>query len=367
MSILRHISPLTTDERMQCEMQAKDSIRQSLEEPMLREVKRTSAYPPELIKWVWRGMAVVFIASALPSFFRLFTAGRDYFLLGINDHWQATVVGFSTFLLAEFLIVLSTVASRVLFAEGNMRRLFYVPMGIGFAIALEGNRIIEKPHDLFGWLMTIAPPVAVLSIALITEHIVLDSMKAQHEANADYEARLAEYQEWYNAPQNHKRFMAVFADNITQALASKNASGAGAKERKELMQSFTAHEWSMLVKRELMRRDGWYREGVDVDDVGDAPMRVAISRHRAVLGSGDDGGGVQSVQNAQNAHPSVQNAQMHNAQSLRRSATLEKAIEYIKNNPDDTKLTIRQLAEKAGVSTGTINNAFKVLRGEIEL
>lgn len=81
--ILRIIRPLSTDERLDCEAQAKAKIREHLDEPTRKIVDgETSSYPAYVVKWIWVGMGIVFVASALPSFFRLFTAGRDYFMYG---------------------------------------------------------------------------------------------------------------------------------------------------------------------------------------------------------------------------------------------------------------------------------------------
>jgi len=348
MSDITHIiKPLSQDERLACEMQAKETVRKSLEEPVRRVVTgETSSYPAYVVKWIWVGMGIVFVASALPSFFRLFTAGRDYFLMGIDDHWQATLVGFATFMLAEFLIILSTVASRVLFTRGDkIRQLFYVPMVIGFLIALEGNRIIEKPHDLFGWLMTVAPPIAVLSIAVITEHIILDKVKNQHDADVHYKAQYSQYRQWYDNPTAHTKYIHFYADNLQKAIAQKNVIGTGAKERRELMQGLTAMDWSRLVKREFMLADGWYQNGVNVDVSGDdAPMNVTISTSRARLPQMAGDGDVNPVhftEGVQNVQENIQ----HTPYKTKTSPKLEKVLAHLENNPNDATLSSRKLSE----------------------
>ena len=390
--ILRIIRPLSTDERLDCEAQAKTKIREHLDEPTRKIVDgETSSYPAYVVKWIWVGMGIVFIASALPSFFRLFTAGRDYFMYGavqgqisianasylvpvarsgINDHFQATLVGFATFMLAEFLIILSAVASRVLFDKGDtIRRLFYVPMVIGFFIALEGNRIIERPHDFFGWLMTIAPPIAVLSIAVITEHIILDRVKSQYEADTHYKVKLREYRAWYDDPTTHKDFINIYVDLLQKAIYQRNIVGQGAKERRELMAGLTAYDWSRLVKQEMKRAGGWYQDGVDVAvNADDEPMTISISTHRAKLPM-TAGGGVSNVSNLTQLDNEPRQMddldKVDNRQSVKRpSKAWDKAMKYLTNNPQDMELTTRELEEKIGVSRSTIANVLIELRNQ---
>lgn len=371
--ILRIIRPLSTDERLDCEAQAKAKIREHLDEPTRKIVDgETSSYPAYVVKWIWVGMGIVFVASALPSFFRLFTAGRDYFLLGIQDYWQATLVGFATFMLAEFLIILSAVASRVLFDKGDtIRRLFYVPMVIGFFIALEGNRIIERPHDFFGWLMTIAPPIAVLSIAVIAEHIILDRVKSQYEADTHYKTKLREYRAWYDDPTMHSDFVNIYVDLLQKAIAQKNVIGTGAKERRELMAGLTSSDWSRLVKREMLMAKGWYQDGVDVAvSGGDEPMPISISTHRAKLPM-TAGGGVSNVSNLtqlDNEPRQIDDLdKTDNRQPVKRpSKAWDKAMKYLTNNPQDMELTTRELEEKIGVSRSTIANVLVELRNQTD-
>lgn len=237
-----------------------------------------SRYPAWLTKAVGGVMLLVFVAAAMPSLFRLFTAGRDYFAHGINDPVQAAIVGLSTFLLAEFLIVLSTISARVYFT-GRSRLLFAAPVAMGLAVALVGNWTITQPGDIFGWLETIVPPVSVVFIALVLEKLILDSIHARHANEKAYQAALNDWkqatadqqaaeesayhdavrrwQDMTREPEQADDWTQVYATALREGLRAANARGRGMRERVEVMQSLNGRDWSRLVRRE-MDQDRWY-------------------------------------------------------------------------------------------------------------
>lgn len=305
---------LTEDQRLDAKERAKSLILRSAgDEPQPEQFRRAaplrpdreqyadtyiSRYPAWLTKAVGAVMLVVFVAAAMPSLFRLYTAGRDYFGHGISDPLQGAVVGVSTFLLAEFLIVLSTISARVYF-QGAARLLFVVPIGMGLAVALVGNWTITQPSDLFGWLETVVPPVSVVFIALVLEKLILDGVHSRHANEKAYQQAVAEWNQAVNEqkaseelayraailrwqtmtrePEESDHWRQVYATALREAIKAANAQGRGKTERVELMQSFNGRDWSILVRRE-MEADRWYERIDEEPAIEDAPTAHNLSQ-----------------------------------------------------------------------------------------
>jgi len=256
---LRQIKPLTDDERIECVERARAIVVRAVGDAPSREQfanATISHYPRWFTSLIGALLAVLFVAAGLPSFFRLFTAGRDYFLHGIGDPVQAALVGLSTFILAETLIIASTIAARVYFV-GKERRMFIVPIVMGLLMALVGNWYVTQPYDVFGWLETLVPPFAVLFIALIGERLILDAIETRHANEIAYGRAHAEWKLATHDPEKHPRYMAAYANTLRRKLIEVQSIGNGAKARGELMQQLSTDDWRALVRRE-MQADEWY-------------------------------------------------------------------------------------------------------------
>jgi hypothetical protein len=258
---LQQITPLTEEQRLEAREHARALvIKAAGTRPDRAAFRETivSEYPAWFTRVIALLMGVVFVAAAMPSLFRLFTAGRQYFAHGITDPVQGAIVGVSTFLLAEALIILSTIAARVYFT-GRARAVFIIPIGLGLAMALVGNWTIARPSDLFGWLETVTPPVAVLFLALVGEKLVLDAIHQRHASERAYSAALAAYEAATRNPEEHPQWRRMYAAALREALKAANSTGAGSTKRKEQMSAFTSRDWSALVGRE-MAADEWFVE-----------------------------------------------------------------------------------------------------------
>lgn len=237
-----------------------------------------SRYPKRVTWLVGLLMAVVFIASAMPSLFRLFSVGRDYFSEGIvGEPVQASIVGLATFLLAEFLVILSTLSARVFFS-GKAQLVFAIPVVGGLAVATVGNWTVTQPHDLFGWLETIVPVGAVLFTALVGERIILESIRAGYQNEQAYKQALGNYQsqvsELNQRQQNlyeravddwqyqvdhleqHGSWQPAYANALKDTLIQSNGRGRGASDRREFMASLNGADWKPYILREL-NADKW--------------------------------------------------------------------------------------------------------------
>lgn len=245
------------------------------------ENRTVSEYPAWLTKVISVFMVIVFIAAALPSLFRLYRVGYDYFYAGIQNGWQAQITGISTFLLAEFLIILSTVGMRVLFKSKAARAFFIIPILMGLAMALVGNWTITQPHDAMSWLETIVPPAAVLFTAMIGEQLILHSVKTRYANERAYqqdrrsvESERREQQQtekqtyrhalttWLNAtkePENSEFWLSAYANALREQIVQVNDSGRGKTERMEYLSNLNRDGWVALIRQEI-QAEQWFRE-----------------------------------------------------------------------------------------------------------
>lgn len=245
------------------------------------ENRSVSEYPAWLTQVIGTFMIIVFVAAALPSLFRLYRVGYDYFHEGIASNWQATLVGISTFLLAEFLIVLSTVAMRVLFKSTVARSAFLLPIALGLAMAFVGNWTITQPHDAMGWLETIVPPIAVLFTAMIGEQLTLHAIKSRYANESAFQQDLLviesdkrEQQQaekmayrdslniWHNAtkdPEQSDYWLSAYANALRSKIIEANNSGSGKTKRMEYIGNLSRDGWVILIRQEI-QAEQWFQE-----------------------------------------------------------------------------------------------------------
>lgn len=261
---LNAFRPLTDDERITARHNAlQNVVRATGEEPDRAAYLRYSAseYPRWLTGLVMAGMLVVFLAAFALSIFRLFTAGRDYFLLGIPEPTQAAIAGVAIFLMAEFMVIVSTLVMRVYF-EGRARLLMVLPIGIGVSIALVGNGVIGQPHDLFGLLETFAPPLAVLFMAIILERLLLATLRQRRAAELAYQEAVNAWKAATASPEQSPLFGQFYANALKDQLIRANGRRAAVKE---LLPLLTVEHWRYLVSRELAAANWFEQVEVEVD------------------------------------------------------------------------------------------------------
>jgi hypothetical protein len=275
-----NIIGLNDEQRMAAAERARTLVMRSLgAEPQWDMYRRAEVgrYPGWVMRVVGVLMGLVFLASAAPSLFRLFTAGRNYFLQGIDDHGQAVIVGVSTFLLSEFLIILSTISAKIFF-EGRGRFIFIVPVVLGLAMALVGNWTVVQPHDLFSWLETVVPVSTVLFVAVIGERLLLEAVERQHQAKRAYAEALDKYKRATHDPEAHPKYKQFWANQIKREIIAVNSKGAGGQARREYLATITPDQWRDLVNRELTAQD-WY---TPVEE----PKHIVPFGHTALIEAG---------------------------------------------------------------------------------
>lgn len=261
--VLKNLRELTDDERLDAREVARGVVLREIGERPERAAfvgTAVSEYPEYVRRLVGALMLVVFVAAAAPSLFRLYEAGRRYHLDVSASAWQAALVGVSTFLLAEFLIITSTIAASV-FYRGWRRLVFGLPVGMGLAVAFVGNWTVVQPHDLFSWLETVIPPLAVLVISFIGERLLLDGIKSAHADEHAYQVAASQWQQATINVEEHPRWQQVYGRALVDALRKANTGGTGTKARADFMAALNRRDWAIAVRRELaIDRGDWLLE-----------------------------------------------------------------------------------------------------------
>lgn len=268
---------LTDQQRMDAKEAARTMVRREVGgRPQRAAFNGTGIqeYPAWVMRFVVALLLTVFIAAALPSLFRLYVAGSEYFQHGITDApIRAAIVGVSTFVLAEFLIIVSTLAAGVLY-KGRSRAWFAVPILMGLSVALVGNWTVTQPGwDLFGWLETLVPPLAVLFISLIGERLMLSSIKQRHRDERAYLEAVRDWQHLHHNPESHPQWLVIYGRSLKAALIDANQSGNGSTERKRMMASMSNRHWGQWVRHEMAVEAGAW---LDASEAEPAPKAVPV-------------------------------------------------------------------------------------------
>jgi len=274
---LEMLIPLTEEERLDARERARKNVIRSFGPRPTRDQFKdyaASDYPRWLTIGVGLMLVIVFAAAANVSVFRVFTAGRDHFLETIGIEWQAAIVGASSFLLAEFMVIAATVAMRIYF-KGRDRWLMAFPIILGLLMAFVGNWSISQPKveftasGLWSILETATPPAAVLFMAVIGERLILEALRNRHRNEQAFQEALAEWLRVTAEPEKSPAWRGSYANALKEVIREVNVNGRGQKERREFMQQMRGPEWSAVVMRE-MRADQWFEE-IDLDPFGAEP------------------------------------------------------------------------------------------------
>lgn len=274
---LRELQPLTEEERLDARDRARQVVIRAYGDkptPEQFEHRQMSAYPRWFTGLAITMMAIVFISAGLVSFFRLFSAGRNHFMETLAVEYQAVIVGFATFVLAEFLVITAVVLGSIFVKGGFQRMLTWLAIGAGLMIAFTGNWYITQPHDFWGYLETFVPPFAVLTTAVIGERMIMDTLRRRAISKREYEESLQEWKIATADPEKSDRWRMSYANALREQIKDINSRGAGASRRKEIMQQLDRATWKALVWREL-QADEWFSDEVPLITLDDARVKRA--------------------------------------------------------------------------------------------
>lgn len=264
MSDLQLIS-LTQDQRIECHHKAKDAvIALAGARPQRSQFKHTHAskYPTWIVGLVVFLAVVMLVVAFIPSAIRLYHIGKTTFGHSIVHAGSQNAVGVCTIFLAEIGSLLFTLAFAVLPLQNTGRNIMKASIVITTLIALAGNyemALLGKSGlTLFAWLEALAPPILTLSTAYALKEIMLESVANRHADNRAYDIAVQDWQAKTAQPDQHSDYLRFYVNALWDAITETNASGKGAKERRDHLKALNAAGKSALVRAEI-DADNWYQ------------------------------------------------------------------------------------------------------------
>jgi len=211
-----HLAPyptLTDSQRVQARQSARRSvIQQYAVQPQRSQFQdwTVSRYPWWFVLGLSVLLLVVALSAGLISAFRLYYAGHDYFLRSIDNPRMAEIVGYATPLAAELLVILAAIAGRV-YLLGRGRWLSLMPVTVGMVVAFVGNWTVAQPSTTWGWVETLFPPLAVLSVAFMAEVAFVPELERRKANELAYREARDAYDQLVANPEQHEKWRSTYA------------------------------------------------------------------------------------------------------------------------------------------------------------
>lgn len=283
--------------------------------------------------WVW----VIILSAFVLSAGRAYYIGRATYAENMDVWIMPVLAGVGIVILSEAAQIGLTMAITVLPGLGRWGRrglavgavmatgialTANVQIGLnltdGDPLAWLGQWIALTTTNPFKFLEITAPPTITLIGANVLKAIHLERARQYQRARAAYRDALAEYERQTSDPEQSPDWRITLANTIRDHIWSKNDHGRGRQARAATMRAFSDAQWSALVN-EALNTTQWYDPGV------------------------------QDVQAIQSDHsPSNRPALGTKAREV---------YDLLEHNEHLNALSARELAEKAGVSVGTVHNA----------
>lgn len=243
---------LSEEDRQAAYAQARELLLTRVQRPERDQYRSAgvSEYPLWLVLTVAVMLIIILLAGAQVSFYRVYRAGYELYLETIPNPSQASRAGYATFLLSEFPVIVGFMAGRIYF-RGRERWLMAIPVVFGLLVAFTANWVIIQPHTFWSWLDTVSPPVAVLSVSLILERVILQALRDRAENERAYNAALSAWQTAVREPERHPAFVGILANVLWDAWKK----GKSAK----VIGQMPIADRRFIVRRE-MQAEQWFTE-----------------------------------------------------------------------------------------------------------
>lgn len=335
-----NLKQLNTAERLEAKAQAKKSLQAALgQEPTQAAYEQAKPrlpnfddylanikdeYPQWFSRLVLGLLMLVFVALAYPSLVRLISIGSSSFGEYVYNETLQMLAGISTFLTAEFMLIVATIAFRSIARGIYLKSALVLTMIGALALALVGNYSIVQPNTLFTWLEAALPPMGTGVMGLILEGILMRKIEARADATkqytADYNAANDEmsamlaseqnayrdavnlYRDKFHNPENHDTWRMAYATALREMIIACNSKGRGKSERIEYLNALDGEAWRLIVIDE-MNRENWlnYQGPVTQDTTQDtmqAETPVMMGKPILELAHAANGNGNENHANA---------------------------------------------------------------------
>lgn len=266
---LTQVRPLTQDERLVALQRARDATLKSIgNRPDAKAYAGQGERMTRTDIGIWVLCIVVLIAAFSISAIRLFHIGRETFLHSINDANSAVVAAIGIVILAETTQIVTTLALARVGQMQTRRMLLFTGIG-ATAVAIIGNLQIVTPWSMqgtftflplafqnpFAWLEALFPPMAVLVMAHVLKHQLLDAENARQQRKHAFEKAVSAWESAMSAdPEMHPEWNQFYANSLWDAIRAKNARIAVIKD---MLPMLTKADRIALVHREI-DAENWY-------------------------------------------------------------------------------------------------------------
>ncbi len=134
-------------------------------------------------------------------------------------------------------------------------------------LAILANITITALHDnsgyvVWAWFVTLAPPLTVIAVGLLIESLVMRNMKAQQEAQHEYDVDHREYEFYCKKPETHPTYTRRWLLSLYEELCYR-------KEDRLLIESIVQDDErikAIIVKREIEAHEIWEAMEVQLTD-----------------------------------------------------------------------------------------------------
>ena len=334
---LSSISHLSAERWQQARQRAIETIRSGLPEPRPEHYissARISKYPLALVN----SIIVMLIIVGLAAFW--ISAGKQIAAAGLvvdpisasSDRLSPTwgtggVVAMLAF--GEVGSILFLVTASVF----DMRRRLFTVFAVGSAsISVIANVSITATHDLgsvtvFGWFITFMAPITVLAVGAVVEQLIMTSLAARADQQAQYGVALAEYQKAQIDPETQASFKAAWAKAIYDELCRY-------KKDRDTIETLSSEDQFELLNREYHVHMRWERYEVSTPQ---AVSQVSLS---------------------QSSHETVVETPETPVETATKDTSRSMIIAQLQLHPELADVSVRQLASQMGVSPATAGRAL---------
>jgi hypothetical protein len=249
---------LTQAKRDQARLKAERSIKTRIGKKPTR-VQFNNYVASRFPLWFSRMVGVMLVAVALAagiiSGVRLYVAGFNQVREIVPFLGGRILIGLCTVLAAELLVILSTVAGQV-YLHGKQKGIAAVPIVVGTAVAFVGNWTITDPASTWGWVETIYPPIAVLSVAFFFEISLVPELERRQADNNAFESARKDWEYVTDNVEEHPDWWAAWATAIRDELLRVNQIG---------IDDLTPDEWREAVEGEMGAEQWWNSGGIPLE------------------------------------------------------------------------------------------------------
>lgn len=245
-------------------IKARQQVVNGLTKPQLDDYVKESmnSIPAGLYRMLIGMLAVVAIAAFWVSAGKQISATASLLdpVVRTSDHlsqgWaDVSVIGMLA--LGEIGTILFSVACSVL-SEDRPKAIIFRISSVGCAMfAILANVTITMRYDegstVYGWFLTLAPPLIVIAVGLVIENLLLRSVKARSEAQHAYDVALREYDFYREKPDLHPTFNQRWYSSIFDELCYYKPVKIVIEELIHENEQYKA----VVVKREIDAHQYW--------------------------------------------------------------------------------------------------------------